>query len=176
MKLSKRSKYHLTVCPGDNLQGPTDEEIIGATWSLPGGRPSFVILQKKKCHFMQAGGSAEEGFTLEYQEFSTDGHWQHVGSPDVDIETVNAALTSYARDEDSWRELPWRRVTRSENVERAVRVAQEIEAELDAENGQPVPSSPPQPPTLWEDVKGLAAGAVEVMLEEIGLLDKRRKR
>lgn len=97
-----RRKYHLQVCPGESLQGPTDDEIVSAVSSLPGGIPSFVVLTKKKSHFMQVGGSAKDGFELEYQEYSLDGHWRHVRSPDVDLETVLKTILWYANDDERW--------------------------------------------------------------------------
>ena len=105
-----RRKYHLRVCPGSNLQGPTDEEIEAAVRGLPGGVPSFVILTKRKNHFMQAAGSFREEFQLEYQEFSLDGHWEHVNTRNLDGETVVRALLWYAADDERWRtENEWKR-------------------------------------------------------------------
>ena len=106
-----RRKYHLQVCPGISLQGPTDEEIETAVRGLPGGIPSWVILTKRKCHFMQAGGSFKEGFQLEYQEFSPDGHWEHINSHNIDGETVVRSLLWYAADDERWRsENQWKRL------------------------------------------------------------------
>ncbi len=107
---ASRRKYHLQVCPGASLQGPTDEEIHTAIRSLPGGNRSFAILTKTKSNFMQAAGSSRERFVLEYQEFSRDGHWEHVDTGEVDTETVVQTLCWYANDDDRWRTgNRWRR-------------------------------------------------------------------
>jgi hypothetical protein len=128
MNAQRRAKYHLTVCPGQNLQGPTDREIRDAVASRPGGVPSFLILTKAKHHFMQAGGSPKEGFTLEYQEHSVDGHWEHQASGTLDSQTVMRALMLYAADDDHWRtEFPWKRVVvRDTNTARARQETNEI--------------------------------------------------
>ena len=115
MPRAKRHTYHLQVCPGDSLQGPSDNEIASAVRGLPGGVPSFVILTKGKDQFMQAGGSVADGFQLEYQEFSRDGHWEHEDSADVSADVVIQAFQWYAQDDDRWRtELKWKRLVRSE--------------------------------------------------------------
>jgi hypothetical protein len=119
MPTPKRRTYHLQVCPGDSLQGPSDEEIAHAIKSLPGGIPSFAILTKKKNAFMQAGGSESDGFQLEYQEFSRDGHWEHENSGNVPLEIVVQTLQWYAQDDDRWRtQHKWKRLVRSELEER----------------------------------------------------------
>jgi transposase len=112
MNNTKRRTYHLEVCPGTSLQGPTDQEVESAIRGLSGGVPSFVILTKKKNHFMQAGGSSCEGFHLEFMEFSHDGLWEYADSNgrETDVETTVNALVSYARDDESWRDLPWKRL------------------------------------------------------------------
>ena len=115
MKLMARRKYHLQVCPGEGLQGPTDSEIADSVRSLPGGVPSFVILTKGKNDFMQAGGSKSEAFQLEYQEISRDGHWEHEESGNVPEQIVVQALQWYAQDDARWRtNLKWRRLSRAE--------------------------------------------------------------
>jgi hypothetical protein len=127
---SKRRAYHLEVCPGTSLQSPKDEEIEAAIRSLPGGVPSFVILSKKKNDFMQAGGGPRDGFQLEYQEFSADGLWEHEDSVGgrVDVETVVNAILAYARDEESWRNLPWKRLSKEESDKRAAKALQDWQA------------------------------------------------
>lgn len=160
MPPTKRSTYHLEVCPGDNLQSPTDDEIAKAVTSLPGGIPSFVILKKKKNHFMQAGGSAKDGFHLEYQEFSNDGHWEHQNSGDVPLNIVIKALQWYAQDDDRWRtELPWRRLVQSELREQNQKAWQAWQ------------DSQPQEGFL----KGLFKGLLQIAAEEItGTRPKKR--
>ena len=174
MKPPKRAKYHLEVCPGTSIQGPTDEEIRQAIRSLPGGVPSFAVLTKKKTHFMQNGGSAHEGFSLEYQEFSVDGHWEHESSPDVDLETVTRAFVAFANDDDeTWRALPWKRVSIEEIGRRSDRAKEKMLAKLEAEEA----ALPPKETSIWEDIKGLGLAAVVVALEEMGLKSKpKRKR
>ena len=127
----KRRTYHLEVCPGDSLQGPSDAEIEKAVRGLPGGVPSFVVLRKQKHHFMQVGGGGSEGFQLEYQEYSRDGLWEHKDLPGngVDIETVVKALVCYAGDDDQWRDLPWVRLSQKESEARAAAAREAWEAE-----------------------------------------------
>lgn len=71
-----------------------------------------------------------ENFTLEYREFSIDGHWEHENSPKVPGSTVIQALQWYAADDERWRtNIPWRRVPESE-IQRRIE-EQELEtAEL----------------------------------------------
>jgi hypothetical protein len=173
MKPTKRAKYHLQVCPGTNLQGPTDDEIRQALLSLPGGVPSFAILTKSKMHFMQVGGSAHEGFALEYQEFSVDGHWEHELRPDVDLETVTGALIAFANDDDdTWRALPWKRVSIEEIGRRSDQAKEKFLKKLEAEE----PASPPNESSIWEDIKGFGVAAVVVALEEMGLKSKPKRK
>lgn len=159
MRVQKRATYHFEVCPGDNLQGPSDDEIAEAIKSRPGGVPSFVILTKKKNHFMQTGGSVSEGFELEYQEFSRDGHWEHENSGEVPADVVIQAFQWYAQDDDRWRtQLHWKRLVHSD-------LAKRREETCDAWH-----KSLPRDGFFKTLVKGLR----QIALEELGL--KRRPR
>ena len=60
---------------------------------------------------MQTSGSFSRGFSLQYQEFSRDGHWEHINSGNIDGETVIQSLLWYAADDDRWRtENQWKRL------------------------------------------------------------------
>ena len=149
----KRRTYHLEVCPGNSLQGPSDDEIEAAVRGLPGGVPSYVILTKKKNHFMQAGGGGDDDFQLEFMEFSQDGLWEHKDSTGdgVDIETVVQALVQYANDDDKWRELPWVRLSGEEADRRSNAAREKWEAKQ------------PKPAVLMTMVKGML-GAIPLVL------------
>lgn len=158
---AKRRTYHLEVCPGANLQGPSDMEIEASIRGLPGGVPSYVILTKKKNHFMQAGGGPETGFGFEFMEFSDDGFWEHKDSPgaNVDVETVVKGILSYARDEETWRELPWKRLSSEESDARQEKMKEE-----------------------WEDkqpqvgfFRTVASGLLGLALMELGIIKKNKK-
>lgn len=159
---AKRRTYHLEVCPGTNLQGPNDSEIEAAIRGLPGGVPSFVILTKKKNHFMQAGGCANDGFNFEFMEFSADGLWEHEDSPvgNVGVETVVSAMLSYAREEEAWRDLPWKRLSTAEADARQKKIREEWETKQ------------PQPGFFSTVVGGLLGFA----LTELGIIDKKRRK
>ena len=51
--------------------------------------------------FMQTSGSTDRGFVLEYQEGSTDEHFQVAAK--VELEQVVAAFTAYGQGSDTWR-------------------------------------------------------------------------
>jgi hypothetical protein len=159
---AKRRTYHLEVCPGQSFQGPTDDEITNAIRGLPGGVPSFVVLRKKKNHFMQASGSLADGYRLEYEEFSADGLWEHEKSPEgeVDVDTVVRALTAYAGDNDSWRDIPWKRLPKEVSDERGRKALEDWQAKQ------------PQPGFF----RSLVGGIIGYVLEESGLVGKQRRR
>ena len=159
---AKRRTYHLEVCPGTSLQGPNDQEIEAAIRGLPGGVPSFLILTKKKNHFMQAGGCAGDGFNFEFMGFSADGLWEHKDSPggNVDVETVVNAMLSYAKDEETWRDLPWIRLSKEESDARAEK------AKLAWEADQPQPGF----------IRSLIGGFLGAALMELGIISKKKRK
>jgi hypothetical protein len=157
---AKRRTYHLEIAPGTSIQAPSDLEIEKAIRGLPGGVPSYVILTKKKNHFMQAAGGGDEGYNLEYMEFSLDGLWEHEKSAkgEVDLETVVKALVDYAGDTEYWRELPWKRLSAKESGARAEKAREKFLAEL------------PQAGFFRTVISGLLG----IALIELGIVKKKR--
>ena len=71
----------------------------------------FVILATNEMSYMQAGGDADAGFILEYQEDDVEHHYES-GDNNISLQKVTDALLSYLRSDDRWRtDLPWQRIT-----------------------------------------------------------------
>lgn len=73
----------------------------------------FAILSKDKMTYIQASGSAKDGFLLEYQEGNTEQHYQGPGQ--LSLDQATRAFISYAQDDESWKtSVLWRRDAKSE--------------------------------------------------------------
>ena len=103
-----------------------------------------------------------KGFSFEFMEFSADGLWEHRDSVggNVNVETVVKALLSYARDEETWRDLPWQRLSSEESDARQEKLAEERGDE------QPQPGF----------IRTVVGGIFGLALMDLGILDKKKRR
>src|SRR6185295_9967725 len=63
--------------------------------------------------YIQASGSAKDGFSLEYQEGATEQHYQCPGR--LSLDQAIRAFISYAQNDERWKtSVPWRREAESE--------------------------------------------------------------
>ena len=77
------------------------------------GVQGFAILSKDEMTYIQASGSAKDGFWLEYQEGDTEQHYHCLGR--LSLEQATKAFVSYAQADEYWRtSVPWRRAAESE--------------------------------------------------------------
>lgn len=91
---------------------PTPEQVREAVQHLPGGKDSFVILDAggDGLTYVQAAGSPQEGFHLEYQEGSSEQHFECTQNP-LPAEPVISVLLAFLSGEQGWRAgVPWRRI------------------------------------------------------------------
>ena len=87
---------------GADVVDPTPEQILDAIRSLPGGTDSFLILTRSDKQFLQVLGSREEGFHLEYREFSDEKHF--VATDEEITETqLTQTFVAYLDGDDSWK-------------------------------------------------------------------------
>lgn len=93
----------LSTGTGPDLSEPTSEQIVNAIRSLPGGDDSFVVLARSDHFFVQAAGSREEGYHLEYKELDDSRHFEATGKSPSEEELVQLFL-AYARGDDSWKQ------------------------------------------------------------------------
>ena len=99
--------------PGElvsRLQNPSDPEIQHQLSSLPGGEQISCVqlFQSKQLH-MDAAGSVSEGFYFQHVEYSDVGRWDCADNH-ITLEKAVQLLSSYANDDDRWREMiDWRR-------------------------------------------------------------------
>lgn len=106
--LERLYEYHghgmkLELENGTTVKNP-DAAAIGKSLALVQG---FAILSKDRMTYIQAVGSAKDGFLLEYQEGDTD---QHYRCPEIlPLEQATRAFVSYAQVDDGWRtSISWR--------------------------------------------------------------------
>lgn len=86
---------------------PTDESIEDALRKLDGASNHFAILSIDEMTYMQASGSAETGFVIEYQDGALDEHFKSTDTA-IPLERVSKAFQSYLRRDDKWKsEFEW---------------------------------------------------------------------
>lgn len=82
---------------GGTFQDPTDVEIIAALSQLDG----YAILSHNEMTYMQAAGTSQYSFVLEYQEGDTQ---EHFVCPDrLSLNDTTTAFIAYARENPRWR-------------------------------------------------------------------------
>ena len=92
----------LSTGTGADVVDPRPDQIVDAIRSLPGGADSFLILTRSDNQFLQVLGSREEGFHLEYREFSAEKHF--VATDDEITETqLTQTFLAYLDGDDSWK-------------------------------------------------------------------------
>lgn len=84
------------------VEEPRPEQIREALLSLAPDGSGFAILEQSGQYFMQAGGSAQEGFVLEYRDGS-DARQFRADPVGTSLEDVVAAFSDYARGDESFK-------------------------------------------------------------------------
>lgn len=103
----------LSTGTGPDVSEPTSDQIVNAIRSLPGGVDSFVVLARADHFFLQAAGSREEGYHLEYKELDDSRHFEATGESLSEEELIQLFL-AYAREDDSWKQQhQWQPLHRS---------------------------------------------------------------
>lgn len=80
----------------------TPEKIADALRALPADDEAIIVLSKSAEEFLQAGGVPSDGLVLNYQNARTREDW-HSANRAIKMPTVIRVLTSFARNEKSWR-------------------------------------------------------------------------
>jgi len=82
---------------GGTIHDPSGGEIIAALNQLDG----FAILSHDELTYLQAAGTSQDNFVLEYQEGDTD---EHFVCPDrLSLNQITTAFMAYAQGNPSWR-------------------------------------------------------------------------
>ena len=89
---------------------PDDATIAKVLASLDGGRNILATLGESAFTYVQAAGSVQSGFTLEYQEGSLERHYRSVRQ-DLRLGEATEVFQRYAGGDTGWREaVQWERV------------------------------------------------------------------
>jgi len=90
----------LTIDGRDEGTNPSPEQIASAVAAMATGNAEFVILEKESQSYMQASGSAKDGFELEYRSGSASEHFfcaEVLGERDI-----TTILQDYLRQGGRW--------------------------------------------------------------------------
>jgi len=93
----------LEVEGGLARKDPSPEDISHALSSLDGKGKSFAILERNQLTYIQAAGSATEGFSLEYQSGSLKEHYCCPNN--LSLEEAIKIFQVYALNENGWQKL-----------------------------------------------------------------------
>jgi len=101
----------LTLTTHDTgFDDPDAATIAKVLASLDGGRHVLATLGHSELVYLQASGSVQTGFALEYQEGSLEQHYRS-RNPDLPLAQVTEIFQEYARGDGSWRVgIEWERV------------------------------------------------------------------
>ena len=81
---------------GGTFRDPSDSEIAAALSQLDG----YAILSQNKLTYLQASGTSQDGFALEYQVGDTE---EHFACPDrLSLNQITSAFIDYAKGNLSW--------------------------------------------------------------------------
>jgi hypothetical protein len=81
---------------GGTFQDPSDGEIAAALSRLDG----YAILSHDELTYLQAAGTSQDNFVLEYQEGDTE---EHFACPDrLSLNQITTAFLAYAKGNPSW--------------------------------------------------------------------------
>jgi len=95
---------------GPPIENPTDEQISEGLSAVDAEQGGFVILSRGTQTYLQAHGSPEEGFSLEYRDGSPDDHYRSRSS-DTSLQTTIDVFQAYRRDDADWGEaVEWTEV------------------------------------------------------------------
>lgn len=101
----------LEIGNGQVLENPSADHISGVLHALPGGGgDTYAILTRSDGQFMQCCGGWKEGFILEYQDGSTDDHFECTDR-ELSLASVIDAFQDYLAHDDRWRTmLQWQKI------------------------------------------------------------------
>lgn len=94
----------LELANGRTFQNPDAETIERALHTLDGDNNNYAILSRDEDTYIQMCGDPQDGYVVEYQEGSTDAHFQSVRD-DLPIDEVRRAFEAYARGDEAWRKM-----------------------------------------------------------------------
>ena len=100
----------LTLTTHDTgFDDPDPGTIAKVLASLDGGRNVLATLGHSDLVYLQASGSVQKGFTLEYQDGSLDQHYRS-GATALPLDEATVVFQKYARGDASWRDgIMWDR-------------------------------------------------------------------
>ncbi len=84
------------------IDNPSDSEIRRTLETLGTQPDSYIILEQDQMTYLQAAGDPATGFVLEYQEGSTDRHFQS-RKTDLPLDVVAEAFSQYRQGIPDWR-------------------------------------------------------------------------
>jgi len=91
----------------DDPDGATIAKVLA---SLDGGRNVIATLERSEVTYLQAEGSAQTGFALEYQEGAIHQRYRSRAGA-LPLAQVTEIFQAYAQDDAAWRrDLPWEHV------------------------------------------------------------------
>ena len=101
----------LTLTTHDTgFDDPDAATIARVLASLYGGRHVLATLGRSELTYLQASGSVQTGFTLEYQDGSLDRHYKSPAAT-LPLGDVTDIFQTYARRDESWRRaVEWEHV------------------------------------------------------------------
>src|SRR5512132_1296517 len=89
---------------------PDAATIAKVLASLDGDRHVLASLGRSDLSYVQASGSVQTGFVVEYQDGSLDRHYRSRDA-DLPLDTVTHVFQAYAQDDESWRQgIEWQHV------------------------------------------------------------------
>ncbi len=92
---------------GDVFDDPDDQTIDDA---IRGASDGFIILSISELEYIQAAGSPDEGYVLEYQEGDTDRHYQ-AAELNVPVDRVVRAFQQYASGDPGYKaRFTWEKI------------------------------------------------------------------
>ncbi|HYB41229.1 MAG TPA: hypothetical protein VEL75_05630 [Candidatus Methylomirabilis sp.] len=94
----------LTLTTLDTSHGaPDDRKIAEVLATLDGGRHILATLAESELSYVQASGSVQKGFSLDYQEGSLDRHYRS-RAEDLPLDRIVRAFQRYSHGDETWRE------------------------------------------------------------------------
>ena len=86
---------------------PDPQTIATVLAGLDGGRHVLATLGESELSYVQASGSVQSGFALDYQEGSLDRHYRSRDDT-LSLERVTGIFQKYARGDATWRDgIDW---------------------------------------------------------------------
>ncbi len=101
----KKDEQHMTleVDGKKTVNHPTTDQIDEALTLVANSSSRFATLSCSKMHYIQTALGSHGGLILEYQDGSTDNHFQSLET-DLPFDKISQAFRGYARGESSWKQ------------------------------------------------------------------------